>query len=198
MDLASSDARLNHEVRCPRQKLPINTEPTDAEYERYFELANGYGSDSELTTAEEQALDRLGSLVSPWLHRIDNHELAIDSHGLIAVPEIFEDGGIYTHWISDRFAVVPQHRTRRIDGDTRFVWAILPFDEQPADACSLFLDDGKFRRDRPELLNWRFDRWIYESIKARSAYKQHFGLEFPHFYGGGKDAIDKWIGQLNI
>jgi hypothetical protein len=173
----------------------MNTEPTNAEYDRYFELSD---QENDLTPAEDQELKRLSSLISPWLYMSDFHDLAIESHGLIAVPETLEDGGIFTRWISERFAVIPEHSQRRIDGDTRFVWAILPFDEEPWDACSLFFEDGRFRRDKPELLEWPFQRWIYESIGARRAYKQHFGSEFHSFYGVREDAIGKWIEQLNI
>lgn len=175
----------------------MNTEPTNAEYERYFELTDP-DDDGDLTASELLELERLESLISPWMYSIDVHELAIECHGLIAVTETFEDGGIYTRWISDRFAVVPEHRQREIDGDTRFMWAILPFDEQPSDACSLFFEDGKFRRDEPELLNWPGDIWVYQSIQARRAYKQHFGSEFPDSYSDCQGVIEKWIGQLNI
>lgn len=175
----------------------MNTEPTEAEYERYFELTNN-DRDRDLTPAEEQECKRLDPLVSPWLYVIDSHELAIDSHGLIAVPERLEGGSIYTHWISDRFAVIPEHRQRSIDGHTRFMWAILPFDEQPVYACSLFFEVGKFRRDAAKLLNWPFHVWVYHSIKAREAYKQHFGSEFHTSYGAGCNGIDKWIAHLNI
>ena len=175
----------------------MNTEPTDAEYERYFELCEPSEEGEELTAAEWQEFERLKSLVSPWQYTI-NKKLAIENHGLTAVTITLDDGGIYTRWISDRFAVIPEHWYRKMDGHTRFIWAILPFDEQPVYACSLFFEDGKFRRDGAELLNWPFHRWIYESIKAREAYKQHFGSEFHTSYGGGDDGIDKWIGQLNI
>lgn len=175
----------------------MNTEPTNAEYERYFELTHA-DNEEDLTASEILELERLKSLISPWMYSVDFHELAIENHGLIAVPETLEDGGVYTRWISDRFVVVPEHRQREIDGHTRFIWAILPFDEQPSSACSLFFEDGKFRRDEPERLNWPFDRWVYESIKARRTYKQQFGSEFPDSYSDCRGVIEKWIGQLNI
>lgn len=176
----------------------MSTEPTDAEFERYFELNEPPEEGEELTADEEQELERLESLVSPWMYTIDYHELAIENHGLIAVPRTLESGVTYTHWISDRFAVIPEHLQREIDGHTRFIWAILPFDDQPVYACSMFFEEGKFRRDGPELLNWPFHIWIYNSIRAREAYKQHFGSEFHTTYGGGDNGIDEWIAQLNI
>jgi hypothetical protein len=178
----------------------MNNEPTDEEYARYYELCEPSEEGDDLTDDEAQELQRLKSLVHPWQYTIDVHELAIENHGLIAVSEELDSGLIYTHWISELFAVIPQHWQREIDGHTRFIWAVLPLNDEPVYACSLFFEDGKFRRDRPELLDWPFNLWIYHSIKARRAYRQHFGSEFPKFPSGvcGEGDIDKWIGQLNI
>lgn len=172
----------------------MSAEPTNAEYERFFELSQG---EVDLTAAELTELMRLESLVSPWLYTVKVYELGLEGHGLIAVPETFDCGFVHTHWISSRFAVIPEHRQREIDGDTRFTWAILPFDEQPTYACSLIFEAGRFRRDSPEKLMWPFDVWVFESIQARRAYVRHFGSEFPDSHGSCEDAIEKWIEKLN-
>ncbi len=170
------------------------TEPTPNEYDRFFELSN---PERDLTPVEEAECYRLELLVDPWLYALDSHNLAIEASGLISVPEPLEAGGTYTRWITDRFAVIPEHRQRRADLQTRFLWAILPLDEEPHWACSLVFEDGKFRRDEPELLNWPFHVWVYHSILSRNAYKQHFGSEFPSSLLGGDDKIEEWISLLN-
>ncbi|MEX2580605.1 MAG: hypothetical protein WD342_16225 [Verrucomicrobiales bacterium] len=181
----------------------MSREPTDAEYERYFklhDLANEVSDiGDDLTDAENRELKRLEPLIAPWLYIMDVSALAIEDHGLTGVSVSRYEMGDFTRWISDRFAVIPEHRKRPIDGLTHFAWAILPFDEQPVYACSMFFEDGKFRRDEPELLDWDFDRWVWESIQARRAYKNHFGIEFPDdSHSSCEGEIEKWIEKLNI
>lgn len=171
----------------------MKTKPTDAEYDRYFELSE---REDNMTDIENKELRRLGSLVSPWMYSIVGHELAIENHGLTLVKQI--GGHAKSRWISDHFTVRPQHWWRAIDGDTRLLWAILPFNEQPVYACSMVFEDGKFRRKEASLMDWPFHVWIYESIQARRAYKQHFGSEFPDHVHLHEDEIGKWIRKLNI
>ena len=112
--------------------------------------------------------------------------------------ETFDDGAICTRWVTDRFMVIPAHRQRRIDGHTKFLWAILPLDEQPAAACSMVFEDGKFRRDEPGRLSWEFHLWIYYWGKGREAFKRHFGSDFTSSKFMGEEEIDGWIASLNV
>ncbi len=182
-------------MRPASQSSPVNTEPTNAMYDRFFQLSHVI---RELTPEEDQELQSLESLVSPWLYEMNIRELAIKRHSLIAVADTDEDGSTDTRWITDRFAVLPEHSRRGIDGHTRYLWAIIPFDEQPDCACSMVFENGVFRREEAELLHWPFHVWVYHSIKSRNAYKQHFGSEFPTSLHGSDSAIDTWIAGLNL
>ena len=179
----------------------MSREPTTAQYRRYSELCYRANVEGNISDAEDEEFDRLEAIVTPWLYTVDDGELAIENHGLIPVVVSHHGSGKLIRWISDRFAVIPSHRQREVDRDTRFCWAILPFHEQPVNVCSLLFEGGKFRRESADVLKWPIYRWIRESILARRAFEKHFGSEFPDDPLDScepcQHEIEKWIRKLN-